>query len=134
MIIDSGYNGLEIPKAVTTALHSAWSPPGVDMGTNFFLDCDATLPDFGMRIGGTTFGIKAEDLIGQMPNGTCYSVVIAGLAPNGYSLGDPLLWNTLVVFDWGAEEVMSSKDGPVWAAMGSGNASLWFCERMEYAS
>ena len=134
VIIDSGYNGLEIPKAVSTALNSAWRPPGVDMGTNLFLDCDATLPDFGVRIGGTTFDIKAEDLIGQMSNGTCYSLVIAGLPPNGYSLGDPLFRNTLVVFDWGAEEVMSSKDGQVQAGMGTGNASLWFWERMEYAS
>ncbi|KAJ9606570.1 hypothetical protein H2200_008578 [Cladophialophora chaetospira] len=106
-IIDSGYNGLEIPREIATALNDHWSPPGNVSGTTVFLDCAAKLDQpFGMTIGGATYYIQFADLVGQMANGTCYSLVIAGLPPNGYSIGDPLLKNTLAVFDWG-EMVMS---------------------------
>lgn len=106
-IIDSGYNGLEIPKAIATELNEHWSPKGNVSGTAVFLDCDAVLDrPFGIKIGGRTYFIESSDLVGQMTNGTCYSLVISGLPPNGYSIGDPLLKNTLAVFDWG-EMVMS---------------------------
>ena len=121
------------PEVVVNAINDAWSPPGRDIGTSSFLDCDATLPDFGIAIEGAMFGIKVEDLVGRMTNGTCYSLVIAGLPPNRYSLGDPLLRNTLVAFDWAMEQVMSSEDGQVRAENG-GNAILWFWEGMEYES
>lgn len=106
-IIDSGYNGLEIPSGVATLLNNNWSPPGVVSGSTIFLDCGAVLSEmFGIKIGGATYYIDSADLVGQMTNGSCYSLIIAGFPPNGYSVGDPLLRNTLAVFDWG-EMVMS---------------------------
>lgn len=101
-IIDSGYNGLEIPQATATLLNTNWSPPGNISGSTLFLDCGAKLNQpFGVRIGGALYIIQSADLVGRMPNGSCYSLIIAGLPPNGYSIGDPILKNTLAVFDWG---------------------------------
>ncbi|KAK4937405.1 hypothetical protein LTR10_021942 [Elasticomyces elasticus] len=101
-IIDSGYNGLEIPSEVATMLNNNWSPPGNVSGSTIFLDCNAVLSSaFGVRIGGATYYIDSADLVGQMTNGSCYSLVIAGFPPNGYSVGDPFLRNALAVFDWG---------------------------------
>lgn len=100
-IVDSGYNGLEIPAAAATAINAAWTPTGRAIGSNVFLDCEAALSTpLSIGIGGKTFPIQSKDLIGQMNNGSCYSLVMAGFPPNGYSLGDPLLKNTLAVFDW----------------------------------
>jgi hypothetical protein len=115
-IVDSGYNGLEIPAETATLLNQKWSPPGNMSGSTLYLDCGATLSQpFGIRIGGQTYYIQSADLVGQMMNGTCYSLIIPGLSPNGYSLGDPLLKNTLTVFNWG-------------------NMTLDFYPRMHYAS
>jgi hypothetical protein len=92
---------------VATLLKDHWSPPGVVSGSTILLDCSAVLPEaFGIRIGGATYYIDSADLVDQMTNGSCYSLIIAGFPPNGYSVPDPLLRNTMAVFDWG-ELVMS---------------------------
>lgn len=107
VIIDSGYNGLEIPEALFEETNKKWQPQGNLSGTTLFLDCNARLSEpFGITVGGTTYYVDSVDLNGRMENGSCYSLFYPGPPPNGYSIGDPFLRNTLAVFDWG-EKMMS---------------------------
>lgn len=101
VIIDSGAAIIELPEALATSINSQWTPPGQDDGQgDIILDCGATITNsVGITIGGTTLFIEPEDLIVSGPNGTCLSAVTPGVSTE-FILGDPLLKNTLAVFDW----------------------------------
>jgi len=103
VIIDSGANALDLPQDAADFINSNWSPPPDSNGA---LPCDAVLTvPVGITIGGATYYIDSQDLIGQFEGGVCASLVEAG-SDNEYILGDPLLRNTLAVYDWD-NQVMS---------------------------
>lgn len=106
MIVDSGTTLIYVPTAFANTINSAFNPPakyspedGVDI-----VPCNATAPDFGVTIGGTTFDISAEDMIVSFDSnepGYCMSgVQDGGGAVN--ILGDVFLKNVIAVFDVGA--------------------------------
>ncbi|KAI1623238.1 hypothetical protein EDD37DRAFT_682777 [Exophiala viscosa] len=80
-MIDSGYNGPEIPHEVDTLLNNNWSPPGTASGSTIFLNCKAVLSEpFGVMIGGATYYIDTADLVRRRTYGSCYTLIIAGFA------------------------------------------------------
>ena len=87
-------------------MNALFDPPAVysdDEGA-YIVDCNATAPEFGVRIGAETFFINAEDLFLDNGDGTC----ISGVDDAGDSLsilGDVFLKNVLAVFDVGASEM-----------------------------
>ncbi|GAB7347353.1 hypothetical protein MBLNU459_g4289t1 [Dothideomycetes sp. NU459] len=105
VIVDSGTTLIYVPTAVANTITSAFDPPGhysPEDGVDVIL-CNATAPDFGVTIGGTTFDISAEDMIipGDFEPGYCMSgVQDGGGAVN--ILGDVFLKNVIAVFDVGA--------------------------------
>lgn len=97
VVFDSGAPSFEVPLATGNAMNAAWSPP---MEANGALACDAILTEpVGVAIGGATYYIPSEDLIGQNDDGTCFSLIYPS---DGELLlvGDAFLKSVLAVFDW----------------------------------
>jgi len=104
VIIDSGTSLIYLPTEVANAVNALFSPPAFFNLGVYSVDCNATAPEFGVRIGSQTFFINAEDLILHNADGTCISGVDdAGDSPA--ILGDVFLKNVLAVFDLGASEM-----------------------------
>lgn len=106
VIVDSGTTLIYVPTALANTINSAFDPPSIyspEDGVDIVL-CNATAPDFGVTIGGTTFDISAEDMIISFDAnepGYCMSgVQDGGGAVN--ILGDVFLKNVVAVFDVGA--------------------------------
>ncbi|KAK4948732.1 hypothetical protein LTR10_012737 [Elasticomyces elasticus] len=106
IIIDSGANTVELPTALANILNQQWVPaPPYGDGVSG-LDCDAVLPwPFGIQIGGKTYYISPEDLVGQDDQGDCYSLIEPSTAEEGFLVGDPFLKNVLAAFDWGNSQM-----------------------------
>ncbi|KAK4690285.1 hypothetical protein P7C71_g6469, partial [Lecanoromycetidae sp. Uapishka_2] len=106
VIIDSGTTLNYLPTAITNAVNALFSPPAVydDSQLAYLVDCSATVPEFGVKIGSETFYIDAQDMIVENPDGTC----VSGINDAGDSLsilGDVFLKNVLAIFDVGASEM-----------------------------
>jgi len=77
-----------------------------DSGT-FFAACNASVPQFGVQVGGTVLTVDARDLLRtdqQDESGENCLVGIQG-SPGPFVLGDTFLNNVLAVFDVGAGEM-----------------------------
>ena len=97
ILVDSGANIFQVPDQTAAAINSLWSSPIRSDGS---LACDAVLTQpIGVTIGGSTYYMNSVDLKTQFSDGTCQSLVSVG-EDNEFLVGDPLLRNTLVVFDW----------------------------------
>jgi hypothetical protein len=99
ILVDSGANSFQVTQATADAINSLWSSVNADGS----LPCDAFLTEpIGVAIGGATYFIDSADLLHPNPDGTtCHSLVYVGDTENNeFLVGDPLLKNTLAVFDW----------------------------------
>lgn len=113
VIVDSGTTLIYLPDKIATYYNSLFEPSAtwsVDQGM-WLVSCAASVPRFGVLIGGGRFGVDAADLVLQAGGGQCISAIQpsgAGLAV----LGDSWLKNVLVVFDVGNEVMwVSSRVG-----------------------
>ena len=107
-IVDSGTSLIYLPEAQVLYINAAFDPPTyLDQVSGYdVIPCNATAPEVGVLIGGTTFYIDAEDMILDLglDNGLCVSgVQNGGGAVN--ILGDVFLRNVIAVFDVGAAEM-----------------------------
>ena len=103
-IVDSGTTLLYAESSVAQAINNAFSPPGVLDAGYYNVDCNATAPQTGVTIGGTTFLINGTDLILPNGDGTCTSGVQDG-GSGPYILGDVFMTNVVVIFDVGAAQL-----------------------------
>jgi hypothetical protein len=104
VIMDSGVDHVEMPEDLANAVNQLWDPPLANDGS---LNCTAVLTEpFGVTIGGTTYYIDHRDLIGQADpeTGICLSLIGPG-GGGEFVVGDPLLKNTLAVFDWEGQQL-----------------------------
>lgn len=107
-IVDSGTSLIYLPQVQVLYINAAFDPPStVDQNTGYdVIPCNATAPEFGIVIGGTTFYINGEDMILDLDlgGGMCASgVQNGGGAVN--ILGDVFLRNVIAVFDVGSAEM-----------------------------
>ncbi|KAJ7696929.1 acid protease [Mycena rosella] len=114
-ILDTGTTLNFMSTEVTTAYNAKFDPPAVldeDAGL-WVVECNATVPEFGVKIGGKTFTIDARDQI--LPAGTddngniiCISGTQDGgpdVADNIFILGDVFLHNVVATFNPVAAEI-----------------------------
>ncbi|KAK5688559.1 hypothetical protein LTS10_000537 [Elasticomyces elasticus] len=111
MLVDSGATLMHMPLEMALAVNNAFQPPAKDDAdyNTFLVRCNAKPPSFAINIGGTSFHIKAEDMIlsrsaarhgEDLPKGHCISSVQASNS-SMYALGDTFLKNVIAVFDIG---------------------------------
>lgn len=108
MIVDSGTTLLYLPTGLTDKILSLYEPNAYYsdyFGADVVL-CNATAPDFGVTINGTTFDVSAADLIldEDLGDGICLTGIQDG-STGPYILGDVFLRNVVAVFDVGASEM-----------------------------
>ena len=97
IIVDSGANVFEASNDTVNLINSYWSPPIADDGS---IECDAVLTQpVGVTVGGVTYYIESVDLIGYgLAGDSCYPLV-STTTEDFYSISDPLLRNTVVLYD-----------------------------------
>ncbi|KAJ7087075.1 acid protease [Mycena epipterygia] len=108
-ILDTGTTLNFVPTAVAAAYNAAFKPPAVlDEDFDLFVvACNATVPEFGVTIGGKTFTIDARDQI--LPAGTDDNgniICITGTQDGGpdtpddiFIMGDVFLHNVVATFN-----------------------------------
>lgn len=99
-IVDSGTTLNYIPTEAAAAFNTFFDPPAaIDPYYGiYFVDCNATVPSFGVMISEEIFLTNPYDLILPNGDGTCISgVQDGGFGP--FILGDVFLKNVLAVFD-----------------------------------
>ena len=122
-LLDTGTSVSQIPANVAAAYHQSVSPPGILYNETIYLvQCNATMPDFGITVGGTKFTAKGDnfktgvpytspglDQLGEalLSAGYCYSGIQLGLAGSTTLaiIGDNVLWDVMYVADLEKNEI-----------------------------
>ncbi|ORY67756.1 aspartic peptidase domain-containing protein [Pseudomassariella vexata] len=111
IIVDSGTTLAYLPTNIAEPILAAYSPPAVYLENEgaYFAPCDATPPEFGITIGGTTFQIDPKDMIYtdivDPDTGYCLAGIVDGGDEGSFILGGTFLNNVVAVFDVGAAEM-----------------------------
>lgn len=131
VIVDSGYSTNVLPPSLVNLFYDAFDelPRLVDIrggGTMLAAPCDATVPSFGVQIGGQAFEMTREAVLVSRLNTTVDGVVMCGLGiqpgiEEAGALGDTFLSSVVAVFDIGASEMRFAQRSP---ATGFGQAEL----------
>lgn len=104
-VVDSGTTLMYLPNSLAEEVLELYTPRAYYSPAEgiFLVHCNATAPDFGVTIGGSTFYINAADMIfdGGLGGGICLPGIQLG-DPGPYILGDMFLQNVIAVFDVGA--------------------------------
>lgn len=109
-IVDSGTSLTYLPTAVVKSVAALFSPQATFDSSQgvYFVTCTATAPNFGVKIGGTTFTVSPKDLILKGQKDPSTGKCVLGLTDGGtgpYILGDTFLSNVVAVFDVGAAQM-----------------------------
>ncbi|KAI1298845.1 acid protease [Xylaria venustula] len=109
-VVDSGTFYNEFPQGIADSINAEFVPPATydDALGNYIVDCDATPPSLSVTIANTTFSQSPDDMIFQLPNGTCLSSLTRASMGEGITfnfLGGVWLQNVVAVFDFGKEEM-----------------------------
>ena len=106
VIVDSGTTLNYVSDDVADVTNLLFDPPAAYSEEDgvYYVDCDATPPQFGVDIGGQIFFINRDDMILDEGYGNCISGITAAGDSVGI-LGDVFLKNVLAVFDVGASEM-----------------------------
>ncbi|KAK4222757.1 putative eukaryotic aspartyl protease [Podospora fimiseda] len=104
VLIDVGATLSILPKSIVNPLYAAFDPPAIYIsGTGlFFAPCNATVPKFGVKIGGRTFSFAPEDLLRQTVrdrSGEYCRVGVTDVSSGPYVLGVSWLTSVVAVFD-----------------------------------
>jgi hypothetical protein len=107
VLMDSGSTVTSVPTKIANAVNAQFKP-SVN-ATDFSVDCNAKVPEFGPIIGGQKFLFNAEDMITKFPDGSCQSSIQPGGDDGLVILGDAFLRSVLVVFDIGNQTLRFAK-------------------------
>ncbi|KAK3361421.1 aspartic peptidase domain-containing protein [Lasiosphaeria ovina] len=110
IIVDVGSTLTVLPKKLCEDVYNAFSPPAEYLHTTglFYALCNATVPEFGVQIGGQTFFVAAQDLLRQTardPSGDYCRVGVTDDDSGPWVLGVTFLNNVVAVFDVGNREM-----------------------------
>lgn len=109
-VVDSGNFFNELPREIADQVNADFTPPAsYDFATGSYpVSCDAVPPSFSIVISGTAFSQHPNDMIFQLPNGTCVSTIKRSAMGEGIALnflGASWLQNIVAVFDFGKDEM-----------------------------
>ncbi|KAI0407928.1 acid protease [Xylaria palmicola] len=109
-VVDCGNFFNQLPQEIADQANAAFTPPAAYDAAkdSYVVDCDAVPPSFGLKIGGTTFSQRPDDMIFQLPDGTCVSTIKRAAGAEGISLnfiGAAWLQSVVAVFDFGKNEM-----------------------------
>lgn len=111
-ILDNGNPVTYLPREVSEAINAQFSPPANITSSSFswVVDCNATVPSFGVEIGHQLFWHDPRDMIYNMGDGTCTTsvasaedVFLEGIILRFLGLG--FFKNVLAVFDFKDYEI-----------------------------
>ncbi|EME88060.1 uncharacterized protein MYCFIDRAFT_26346, partial [Pseudocercospora fijiensis CIRAD86] len=108
VIVDSGTSLCYVPNDVASGTAAAFDPPATydsSFGA-YFVDCNATVPIFGVGIGKKIFYVNPADLVIDLVGDGSFCVM--GIQPTFEGLtilGGTWMKNVLAVFDIGAEQM-----------------------------
>lgn len=129
-VVDSGNYYNQLPAEVAAPVHAAYSPPAVYDAVSGLapVDCNAIPPSFSLTIAGQVFHHQPEDLILQLPDGSCTATILPpppgqlGISLN--FLGDAFMHNVVSVFDFEKNEMrFAARTNTSGAGSGSGPKS-----------
>lgn len=111
-IVDSGTTLTYLPTALSAKLNALFDPPAIYLADQdiYEVDCNATIPTFGVRISEREFYFDDRDLLltGELGFDPETGLCMTGIQPayTGPSiLGDNFLKNVVAVFDVGNVEM-----------------------------
>ena len=114
-MIDSGATYSYLPREIVLPYVRQFPPPVGRFGGQYWASCNATVPPFGVTIGGKTLYLSSGDILqqdvrqDQLYNGLQVTVCLISLMDtfqNGpFIFGDNFLNNFLSVFDVGNSEM-----------------------------
>ncbi|KAI0429410.1 acid protease [Xylaria sp. FL1042] len=109
-VVDSGNFFNQLPQKIADEINAEFIPPATyEAATDsYIVSCDAVPPSFGVTIAGRTLSQSPDDMIFQLPNGTCVSAIKRGSTAEGITLnflGGGWLQNVVAVFDFGKDEM-----------------------------
>ena len=114
-VVDTGNWFNFHPPELAEKVNQLFDPPGkwvtdADGIPIYMVDCNATAPSFGYKIGGQTFFHNGKDLIINVGEEVCVSSLVSNEdatigGVNGIILGDAFLKNVVAVFDFGKNEM-----------------------------
>ncbi|KAK3987995.1 aspartic protease PEP3 [Cladorrhinum sp. PSN332] len=104
VLIDVGATLSILPKSVVNPLYAAFDPPAKYLSSTglFYALCNATVPKFGVTIGGNTFSFAPEDLLRQTVrdrSGDYCRIGVTDVSSGPYVLGVTWLTSVVAVFD-----------------------------------
>ena len=105
VLVDSGTTQNYFTKAVADAINAGFNPaPDYEDSTgDYIVQCAAaTVPTFGVVIGGKTFMVDSRDMVID-EGGRCISSVAATGTGGSSILGHAFLKNVVAVFDVGSQ-------------------------------
>ncbi|KAK3381047.1 aspartic peptidase domain-containing protein [Podospora didyma] len=110
ILIDAGSTLSVIPKKMCEAIYAAFDPPAQYLSSTglFYAPCNATVPKFGVQIGGKTFYIAPQDLLRQNARDHTGEFCRVGVTDSDsppHVLGVTFLSNVVAVFDVGNHEM-----------------------------
>jgi hypothetical protein len=112
-VIDSGAPYTLMPKSVVEAVDKLFKPAARPIDTHHKVECNATAPEFGFKIGGKVFTMEPGDMIEQRSKdektGLCNIAFQNWISKPPYLLGAPFLQGVVAVFDVGASEMRFAK-------------------------
>ncbi|KAK0707264.1 aspartic peptidase domain-containing protein [Lasiosphaeris hirsuta] len=114
ILVDAGSTLTILPRNLVQQLYAQFDPPAEYLSSNamFFAKCDAKVPAFGIKIGGTTFWMPPEDLLKQSvrdPTGKWCRVGVYDSDASPHVLGVSFLANVVAVFDVEHHEMRFAK-------------------------
>ena len=107
-VVDTGTSAIILPTAEAEAVNALFNPPAVLNTTigQYVVSCNATAPQFGVKIGGQVFYLNQQDMFIKYQDGFCFSAVQTSLAAFKLPiLGAAFLRSVLAVFDVGKIEM-----------------------------
>lgn len=111
-IVDTGSPVNYFPPDVAEEINNLFVPKAQYTDGRYFVNCSATAPDLGIKIGGATFQINPANLIEQgsknLTTGLCSTGAQGSWDP---VLGDTFLQNVVAVFDVGAAQMRFAARG-----------------------
>ncbi|KAH8879948.1 acid protease [Thozetella sp. PMI_491] len=115
VMIDSGATLSYLPRDIVLPYVRQFTGPVGRFGGQYWAPCNATIPAFGITIGGKTFYLNNSDLLQQevqqeqLYNDTPITLCLIGMMdtfPNGpFVFGDTFLNSLVTVFDVGKSEM-----------------------------
>jgi hypothetical protein len=107
--IDSGAPFTMVPEGVAETVKKLFKPEARYVDGRYKVECNATAPEFGFKIGGKVFLMEPGDLIEQRSknetSGLCNIGLQSWVSRPPYVLGAPFLQSVVAAFDVGASEM-----------------------------